>query len=204
MLTLGNKLNRQYSLYLPFMDDKCEISIMFNKLTSMIGFNLDQKNYLDSRNGLIKSTLFYDLSLSAFATGFLDIRNYHSKNLDIKMQFNNILPEYKERIHYETNETCKVSKVLTPKGPLESCLYVYVFRITDFGNDFLYCLAERQHIDCVLDKKIVRTAAIQLSSNERYEDLTTMIESTNRNYIKTETVDSAFKDVFTGKQEVKR
>ena len=203
MLTFGNKLNRQYSLYLPFMNDSCEISILFNKLTSFIGFNLDQKNYLDSRNGLIKSTIFTDLSASAFATSFLDIRNFHSKNLDIKNQFNNVLPEYKERIHYETNETCKLAKVQTPKGQLESCLYIYIFRLTDFGNDFLYCLAERQHIDVALDRKVVRTAALQLSSNECYEDVTSLVESTNRNYVKTESVDSAFKDMFTERTNVK-
>lgn len=186
------------------MNTNCEISILFNKMTSFVGFNLDHTNYIDSRNGNIKSAIFTDLSTSAFATSFLDIRNFHSRNLDIKLQFNNILPDYKERIHYETNETVKLSKVQTPKGQLESSLYIYIFRITDFGNDFLYCLAERQHIDCALDKKIVRTAALQLSSNECYEDLTTIIESANKTYVKTETVDGAFKDVFSNRQEVQR
>ena len=204
MLTFGNKLNRQYTLYLPFMDDHCEISILFNKLTSFIGINLDQRNYLDSRDGLIKSTIFTDISTSAFATSYLDIRNYHSRNLDIKNQFNNILPEHKERIHYETNETCKLSKVHTNKGDLESCLYMYVFRFTDFGNDFLYCLAERQHIDSTLDRKIVRTIAIQLSSNECYEDLTKLIECNNQNYVKTENADSALKDIFSDRKDVRK
>lgn len=202
MLTLGSKLNRLYSLYLPFMDSCCEISVLFNKSNSFIGFNLDQQNYIKSRNNEIKSFIFNDLSKSAFATSFLDIRDFRSKNLDIKQQFNNILPEFKDKIHYETNETVKLSKINAPGGAkLESCLYVYVFRLTDEGNNFLYCLVERQHIDVALDKKIVRTAAIQLSSNECNEDLTSMIESTNRKVIQTESVDS-IKDLFGDRKNI--
>lgn len=202
MLTFGNKLNRSYSLFIPFMDDHCEISVFFNKCNSFIGFNLDQANYTKSRDNDIKVFTFYDLSKSAFATSFLDLRDYRSKNLDIKQQFNNILPEFKDRIHYETNETVKLSKVATQKGYLESCLYIYVFKFTDLRNDFLYCLVERQHIDVSLDRKIVRTSAIQISSNNAYEDVISMIDSTNRNVVKTESVDS-IKDVFADRKNIK-
>ena len=202
MLTFGNKLNRCYTLYLPFQSDFCELSILFNKSNSFVGFNLDQKNYIMSRNGESKFFIFNDLSKSAFATGFLDIRDFRSKNLDIKQQFNNILPDYKDKIHYETNETIKLSKIETPKGKLESCLYIYIFRITDLGNNFIYCLAERQHIDVVLDKKIVRTNAIQLSSNSAYEDLTLMIESSNRRVIQSHGVDT-IDDVFCDRKNIK-
>ena len=202
MLTLGSKLNRLYTLYLPFMDDFCEITILFNKTNSFIGYNLDQRNYIKSRNGDIKCFIFNDLSKSAFASSFLDIRNFRSRNLDIQQQFNNILPEFKNRLHYEINETIKVSKITTPKGKLEGCLYIYVFRLTDYGNDFLYCLAERQHIDIVLDKKIVRTAAIQISTNECNEDLISMIEATNRRVVQYEKVDSV-KDLFSERKDVR-
>lgn len=202
MLTLGSKLNRLYAMHLPFMDDFCEIAILFNKSNSFIGFNLDQTNYVRSRNNESKCFIFNDLSKSAFATSFLDIRDFRSKNLDIKQQFNNILPEFKDKIHYETNETVKLSKITTPKGKLESCLYIYVFRLTDYGNNFIYCLAERQHIDIVLDKKIVRTSAIQLSTNECHEDLTSMIEVTTKNFIQTEKVDS-IRDIFTERKNIK-
>jgi len=201
MLTLGNKLNRVYTLYLPFMDDFCEISILFNKSNSFVGFNIDQKNYIKSRNNECKCFIFNDLSKSAFATAFLDLRDFRSKNLDIQHQFNNILPGFKDRIHYETNETIKLSKVSTPKGKLESCIYIYVFRLTDHGNNFVYCLVERQHIDVVLDKKIVRTFAVQLCSNDCHEDLTSMIEASNRDVVQTESVDS-LRDVFAERKNV--
>lgn len=204
MFTLGSKLNRLYSMHFAFMESFCEISVVFNKSNSFIGFNIDQKNYIKGRNGEIKTSMFQDLNKSAFATSFLDIRNFKSKNLDIKQQFYNILPDYRDKIHYETNETIKVSKIRTPKGELESCLYIYVFRLTDLGNDFIYCLTERQHIDVVLDKKIVRTGGLQLCSNDVYEDLSLMIEANNRKFIQTDTVESAITDVFSDRKNFKR
>jgi hypothetical protein len=186
------------------MDDHCGITFMFNKSTAFIGFNLDQQNYIKSRNNKIKSTIYQDLSQSEFATSFLDIRNFRSKNLDIKQQFHNILPEFRDLIHYETNETVKLSKIQTSKGKFESCLYIYIFRYTNFGDDFLYCLAERQHIDVALDKKLVRTSAIQICTNEVYEDLTLIVENANRTYTDKRTdVDSAFSNVFTPRKNIK-
>ena len=204
MLTLGNKLNRSYSVYLPFGDNYCEITILFNKTNSFIGFNLDQTHYIQSRNGEIKSFLFPELTKSAFATTFLDLRDLKSKNLDIKQQFYNIKGEFKNRIHYETNETVKLTKVATPKGDFESSLYIYVFRFTDFGNNFLYTLVERQHIDVVLDKKIVRTAGIQLSTNEVNEDLTTMVQSYNQQFIESESIDKVLhqRNIFEDRKSV--
>lgn len=204
MLTLGNKLNRSYSIYLPFMEDHCEISILFNKTNSFIGFNLDQTHYVQSRNGDIKSFLFPELTRSAFATTFLDLKDLRTKNLDIKQQFYNIKSEFKNRIHYETNETIKLTKVVTPKGDFDSTLYIYVFRFTDFGNNFLYTLVERQHIDIVLDKKIVRSAGIQLSSNEANEDLVTMVQSYNQQYIATESIDNVLhqQNIFEERRSV--
>jgi len=203
MFTLGNKLNRLYSMQLSFMDSFCEITVVFNKSNSFIGFNVDQRNYIRSRNNEIRNIIFQDLSKSGFSTSFLDIRDYKSKNLDIKRQFHNILPAYKDHIHYETNETIKLSKIQIQKGSLESCIYIYVFRITDLGNDFIYCLAERQHIDVVLDKKIVRTCGLQLCSNDAYEDLTTMIESSNRNFVESENIDSLNMDIFAERKNIK-
>ena len=204
MFTLGNKLNRSYDLYVPFMDSNCEISIIFNKSNSFLGFNLDHKNYIKSRNNELHSSIYQDLNKSVFATSFLDIRNFRSKTLDIKQQFHNILPDYRDTIHYETNETIKLSKVTTKKGDFESCLYVYIFRYTNFDNNFLYCLAERQHIDSVLDKKIVRTCAIQLASNECYEDMASIVESVNRKYVKESSdVDSVISNAFTSRKNIK-
>jgi len=205
MFSLGNKINRLYSIHIPFMDSSCDIDIVFNKFNSFIGFNLDHTNYIKSRNNELHSTIYQDLSKSGFATSFLDIKNVRSKNLDIKQQFCNILPAFRSHIHYETNETVKLAKIQTRKGIYESCLFIYCFRYTDFGNDFIYCLAERQHIDVVLEKKIVRTSAIQLCSNETYEDMADIIESSNRQYIvESSDVDSVMSNVFKSRKNIKR
>ena len=203
MYTLGNKLNRMYSLHLPFMNTTCDLNIVFNKSNSFIGFNIDQSTYIKSRNGELKQSIFVDLNKSAFATTFLDIRDFKSRTLDIKQQFNNIQEKFRDRIHYETNETVKLSKIKTEKGEFESCLFVYIFRFTDFQDDFLYCLVERQHIDVVFDKKVVRTSGCQLCSNEAYEDLAQLIESCNRSYSESEDIDPALNDVFAERKNIK-
>jgi len=204
MLTLGNKLNRLYSIHVPFMGRFCDISLIFNKSNSFLAFNLDQCNYIKSRKGELHSTIYQDLSKSEFAMTFLDIRNYKSKNLDIKMQFHNILSDHQGHVHYETNETIKLAKIQTQKGSFDSCLYIYIFRYTDFDDNFLYCLAERQHIDVALDKKIVRTSAIQLASNDCYEDMALIVENANRQFINERvTVDSAISNVFETRKNIK-
>ncbi len=198
MLTLGNKLNRSYSLFLPFDGDFCTITILFNKSNSFIGFNLDSNHYVRSRNNELKCFIFNDLSKSAFASTCLDIRNVRTRNLDIKNQFNNILPDFRNNIHYDTNETIRLSKIISSDDKkLESCLYVYVFKIIDSGNDFIYCLAERQHIDVMMDKKVVRTSAIQLSTNDANEDFITLIESSSRNLLDHNKQVSTVNDIFT-------
>lgn len=203
MLVLGSKLNRLYSLYLPFNGDFCEISIIFNKCNSFIGFNLDSKTYNMVRNDQIKSTIFQELGQSAFANTFLDLRDYRSKTLDIKQQFNNIQSQFKDKIHYETNETIKLSKVQIKEKTFESCLYIYVFKFIDFGNNFLFCLAERQHIDIAMNKKIVRTAGIQLCTNERFEELTEMVEVYNKEFVrKSENVETVCSNVFEERKNI--
>jgi hypothetical protein len=111
------------------------------------------------------------LNDSIFAATFLDLRNYKSGNLDIYQQFNNIHNQFRDKIQYVTNETIKVSKVHTGNGDFKSSLYMYVFSFANYESEFLYFLAERQHIDTALNKKFVRTCALQLCSNDAYEDL---------------------------------
>lgn len=204
MLILGSKLNRLYSLYLPFNNDFCEIGVIFNKSNSFIGFNLDPKTYNMARNEQIKSTIFQELSQSGFANTFLDLRNYKSRNLDIRQQFNNIQSQFKDKIHYETNETIKLSKVTIKDKIFESCLYIYVLKFIDFGNEFLYALAERQHIDTALNKKVVRTAAIQICTNERFEELGEMIEIHNKNVVTKgeDNIDDVISNIFEEKENL--
>lgn len=201
MLTLGSKLNRLYTLSIPFNDSSCEIGIIFNKYNSFIGFNLDSKNYHASREDKIKSNIFQQLSKSAFAMTFLDLRDYQSKTLDIRQQFHNILPQFHSQIQYETNETIKLSKVQVGDKTFESCIYIYILKFIDYKDDFLFCLAERQHIDLTMNKKIVRTSAIQLSTNQAEEDLTCLVEKYNKEFIKKEDI-STISNIFEDKSSI--
>jgi len=184
------------------MKDYTEVTVLFNKANTYVGFNTDANVYQKHRNGEIHSFIYKDLSESVFATTFLDLRNFKSRNLDIRLQFNNILPQFREKIQYEANETIKVSKVQTPNGLFESSLYIYVFSFLDYSDEFLFFLAERQHIDVALNKKLVRTSALQISSKDAYEDLIKTIEFHNNKAVKTESVDDSLKTIFQQKQNI--
>ena len=134
MLTFGSKLNRSYTMYIPFMNDHIEVSVLFNKSNTFVGFNTDQRIYQMHRNNEVHSQIYKDLKESVFAATFLDLRNFKSRNLDIRQQFNNVLPPFQDKIQYEANETIKVSKVKTnllfeSKYNLKSCLSVLLFKI---------------------------------------------------------------------------
>jgi len=131
------------------------------------------------KNGELNSQIYRDLRQSSFASTFLDIRDLKSSNLDIRCQFSNILPNFKDKIQYFSNETIKLSKVQTSNGPFESVLYLYVFGFSDYPDDFIYCLAERQHIDTVIGKKLVRTSAIQISTKDCLENMNKMVSFYN-------------------------
>lgn len=203
MLTFGSKINRSYTMYLPFKTDHVEVSVMFNKSNTYLGFNTDQTLYQMHRNNEIHSQIFKDLRESSFATTFLDLREFKSKNLDIRQQFHNILPQFEDKIQYVANETVKLSKVQTKNGQFESSLYIFVFNFSDYENDFLFFLVERQHIDIVLDKKLVRTCGLQICTNDVHEDLLKMIECYNSDLVKTEKVDDVMKSLFPHKNNIK-
>ena len=204
MLTFGPKINRSYVMYLPFMDDHVEVSVMFNKTNTYLGFNTDERTYHKHKNGDIHSNIFKDLTKSSFAVTFLDVRDFRSRNLDIKQQFHNIMPKFQDKIQYQANETLKLSKVKTNGGEFDSTLYLYVFSLIDYGTEFLYFLAERQHIDVVLDKKVVRTCALQLCSKDKYEDLIETVEHYNSEHLQTTTVDDVMKEAFDEKKRKER
>ena len=202
MLTFGPKLNRSYTFYMPFMQMNIEVSILFHKNNSCLGFNTEKRVYEMHRNDELSSSIYKDLNESVFATTFLDLRSYSSKNLDIKLQFNDIRSTFKNEIVYKANETIKVSKVPTPNGEFESCLYVYIFGFQSYNDDFLFFLAERHHIDLALDKKVVRTYGLQLCSKSRSEDFLQTVDFYNTKESKSKPVEEAMMNVFSDRQKV--
>jgi hypothetical protein len=178
MLTFGSKLNRSYTLYLPMLNSHVGISVFFHKGNTSIGFKPDHTLQDMSKNDNINITTYKDLKKSVFASSFLEIADFTSDTLNIKNQFSNIREPFREKIQYLANESIKLSKheLEDGKRPLQNLIYLYVFSFTDYDNEFIYILAERQHIDTVLGKKFVRTSAIQLTTQNCMNDMLKIAE----------------------------
>lgn len=177
MLTFGTKLNRSYSLYLPFCGNYVTTTVYFHKGNTSIGFKPDHSLQDMTKDGNVHITTYKDLKKSLFASTFLDIRDFTSDTLNIRSQFSNVLEQFKEKIQYIANESIKLSKFDIGEGKiLENLLYLYTFTFTDYDNEFLYILAERQHIDTVLQKKFVRTSAIQIVTQSCLDDMLKIAE----------------------------
>lgn len=164
MVTFGSRLNRSYSLYFPFLGEYITVTVFFSKANSSLAFKTTPRYNEQDRDSKLVVSTYKDLKQSIFSSTFLDIKDFKSENLDIRSQFSNILPDFKEKIQYVSNESIKLSKVQTDNGTFENLLFLYAFTFNDYVDDFLYLLAERQHIDTILNKKIVRTSAIQIST----------------------------------------
>lgn len=208
-ITFGNKVNRSFSMYVPFNGDNVSFKVFFHKTNTYLGFTTDHSLSNMVRNGEAATHIYRDLNQSSFASTFLDIRNFSSPNLDIRCQFSNVLEQYREKIQYLSNETIKLAKYSNPKNPkktFESLLYIYAFGFSDYPDDFLYILAERQHIDLFLNKKLVRTSALQISTKSFNDDLQTIVKNCNghsdselRNEFTPVDIDQDLEDLFGSK-----
>jgi hypothetical protein len=158
------------------MGDHVTISVYFHKSNTFLGFKTDSKVYGWCKDKTITVNTYKDLRNSLFASSFLDIKDLKSDNLDIRCQFSNILKEYNDHIQYICNESIKLSKITTENGTFDNLLYLYGFTFTNYQGDFIYLLAERQHIDVTISKKLVRTSAIQLSTTECGTNMIKMVE----------------------------
>lgn len=180
MLTFGNKFNRSYGIQVPFRNGYASVTVFFNKTNTYIGFVTDNRICQMCRDNEVKTQIYKDITQSSFAKTFLDIQNMNTPNLDIRNQFCNILPKHRQAIQYLGNETIKLAKVEAPNGKVfESCLYIYILGFTDYDGDFLYFLAERQHIDISINKKLVRTGAIQISTLDCLDNMRNMVKFHN-------------------------
>ena len=149
-------------------------------MNTYVGFKTDQIISRLTRDGEVKTHIFKNLKQSSFASTFLDIRDIRSGTMDIRCQFNNILPQYRGQIQYVTNETVKLCKVRASDGKdYDSLLYIYVFFFSDYPDDFLYFLVERQHIDTTINKKLVRTFGLQISTVDCLDNMNKMISFYN-------------------------
>lgn len=164
-LTLGKSLDRQYSVRIPFLNGYYNIGVFFNKRSTFLLFKVDpnfpKKHAMDRS---IKISMFKNLESSRFVETFLELHSYRSTNLDISNQFHILKNEYYFDINLFLNETIQLSKVEVHDKELFDTLSLYGFNLTAYSSEFIYIIAERQNIVKKLNKKIVRTTAVQIST----------------------------------------
>jgi hypothetical protein len=165
-LTLGKALDRMYSVRIPFLNGYYNIGVYFNKRSTFLLFKVDSdfapKNSFEKSS---KISMFKNLESSRFSETFLDLHNYRNANLDILNQYQDIKPEYYHDVNIIFNETINVSKVEIGEKTLFDTLTLYGLTMSAYSNEFIFIIAERHNIVKKLNKKIVRTTELQISTS---------------------------------------
>lgn len=167
-LQLGRSFNRNYTVRLQFLDGFYNIGLFYNNKSSFLLFSVDpdftQSKSKDLKHG-IKVNMFKNLESSKFCETFLNLHSYRSQSLDIINQFKEIKPDYTNDINYLFNESLILSKISTESNSvLYDTLNLFCFTLTSYSNEFLFLVAERQNIISKLQKKVVRSSAIQIAT----------------------------------------
>lgn len=165
-LNLGKILNRNYAIRVPFLNGNYDINIFFNKKSSFLLFGIepDFRDDVNINYG-VKINMFKNLQSSKFCETFLNLHNYHGKKLDIINQFESIKDEYINNINFTLNESINLSKFEFDNKTFYDSLQIYGLTLVTHSNEFIFVIAERQNIIHKLNKKIVRTTAIQIGTN---------------------------------------
>ncbi len=171
-LHLGKQFNRNYTIRLNFLDGFYNIGVFFDKRSTFLLFGVEP-DFSKSKE-LIRSnkiSMFKNLESSKFCETFLELHNYRKSSLDISNQFHEIKPEYSGEISFLLNETLTLAKVELHDRQLYDTMSLYGFTINTHVSEFIFLITERQHIVTRLEKKIVRTSGIQISTAPALEML---------------------------------
>jgi len=164
-LALGKQLDRSYNIRVPFLDGFYDIGVFFNKKSSFLLFRVDSdfpvRRDIDRTS---KISMFKNLESSRFCETFMNLHSYRKNNLDIINQFQNVKPEYYTDVNFILNETLNLSKIEVDDKTLFDTLTLYGLCLTAYSNEFIFIIAERQNIIRKLNKKIVRTTGVQIST----------------------------------------
>lgn len=162
-LTLGKQFDRNYTIRIPFLDTFYNIQVFFSKKSSLVLYNIENNN---KSNNLVNIKMFKNLSGSIFSETFLELHNYKKKNLDIVNQFHNIKGEFTSDVLFICNESINLAKVDVIDRTLYDTITIYGFSLSDFINEYVFILTERQHINQNLEKKVVRTVGLEIGSTD--------------------------------------
>lgn len=163
-LRLGKSFNRNYTLRIPILDGYYDISIFFDRRSTFLLFKVDP-DFKDSKfQKNLKINMFKNLEQSKFCETFISLHNFRKDNLDISNQFEKIRDEYKHDISFLLNETITTAKIELDNRDVFDTLNIYGFGLTAFVDEFIFIITERHNVIKRLNKKIVRTSAIQIAS----------------------------------------
>jgi len=166
MLKLGKSFDRNYNMRVPFLDGFYNIGVFFSKKSSFLLFSVfPDFSETKHNNKNIKINMFKNLSSSKFCETFLDLHNYRKTTLDIVNQFDKIKPEYYQDINFKFNETLNLTKVEVDDKTFYDTVTLYGFTLSPYDNEFLFLIAERQNIIKRVNRKIVRTTGLQISTS---------------------------------------
>lgn len=161
MLRLGNKLNRSYSVRVPFNSGYYNLTIFLNKSStfSLFGIESDIEN---GNQGMVK--MFKNIEGSLFCDTFIKLHNFKKETLDIVNQFDSIKPEYTGDVNMILNETITLSKIQLGEKDIYDTMNLYGFTILPYVEEYFFMIAERHSIMKKLGKKVVRTTGIQIAT----------------------------------------
>ena len=186
-LQLGKSFNRNYKIRLPILDGFFDIGLFYNNKSSFLLFGVDsdftQSKSKDLKNS-IKISMFKNIESSKFCETFLNLHSYRSSSLDIINQFVEIKPEYTLDVNFLFNETMTMSKIVVDNSTFYDSLNLYCFTIPTYVNEFIFLIAERQNIISKLQKKVVRSSAIQIATSSSIDLIEEFFEESRESKIK--------------------
>lgn len=205
MKWINDKCDRAYTLKFSFQNKIGDMTIFYNTNNLYTAFTLDQYTYEKTSRRGYSNTIFFNLDRSLFAKTFLDLKNFKTNSCEIKNQYYGILPQHKSIIQSELQEKVVISthKVLWDRIPQENNLVVSLLRLSLYEQDFIYVVAQRQVIDKVLDKKLIRTSSIQIETENTRKYLTNASKmfSTSQE-IKKQNCEDAMRSLFVNDEDV--
>jgi len=161
MLRLGNKLNRSYSIRLPFNGGYYNVTVFLNKTSTFSLFGIDS-DFENETPGMVK--MFKNIEAAKFCDTFINLHNFKKETLDIVNQYDCIKPEYTDDVTMILNETITLSKIKLGDKDIFDTMNLYGFIILPYIEEYFFMIAERHSIMKKLGKKVVRTTGIQIAT----------------------------------------
>lgn len=161
MLRLGNKLNRSYSIRLPFNNGYYNLTVFLNKTSTFSLFGIDS-DFESNTQGIVK--MFKNIEAAKFCDVFINLHNFKKETLDIVNQYDSIKPDYTGDINMILNETITLSKINIGDKDVYDTMNLYGFSILPYVEEYFFLIAERHSIMKKLGKKVVRTTGLQIAT----------------------------------------